>query len=61
MNQIINMVLRQVMRKLVNRGVNAGINAISGDRQKGRSNAAPNQNAKRARQALRVARRTSKF
>ena len=60
MNQIINMVIRRVMRKLVNRGVDAGINAMSG-RPQNSGGSAPKQDVKRAKQAMRMVRRASKF
>ncbi|CUJ33091.1 hypothetical protein [Cognatishimia activa] len=65
MNQIINMIMRRVMRQLVNKGVNAGFDAVSkrGDADESRSagNGAPKHNAKQAKQAMRMIRRTSRF
>ncbi len=64
MNQVINMVLRRVMRQLFNRGVKAGLNVVSGGganpAPQGK-NQAPKQDLKRAKQAMRVMRRASKF
>ncbi|MFY0595892.1 MAG: hypothetical protein JXQ85_05645 [Cognatishimia sp.] len=60
MNQIINMIIRRVIRQVVNRGVNAGIDAVAGKAKKGEGQA-PQPNAKHAKQAMRMARRASKF
>ncbi|WP_299424631.1 hypothetical protein [uncultured Shimia sp.] len=73
-NQLINMVTRMVMRRLINGGINAGINAAS-KAQKNRTQAepgpwgeksqapknAPQLDAKRAKQAMRVTRRIGRF
>lgn len=73
-NQLINMVTRMVMRRLVNGGINAGINAAS-KAQKGKApaepgpwggkpqppKAAPQFDAKRAKQAMRVTRKIGRF
>lgn len=57
MNRLINMVIRQVVRQVVNRGVKAGAQKIAekGDRP------APQQDAKRAGQAMKMLRRVSRF
>lgn len=69
MNQLVNMIMRMVMRKLVNRGVNMGIDRTLGS-QKPRADMSPEeraqakaagQNAKRAKQGLRTARKIGRF
>jgi len=69
MNQIVNMIIRMVMNKVINRGVNAGINRALGPKasqgpltaaQKTESDAA-RANTKRAKQAMRVARKVGRF
>ncbi|MEP2530631.1 hypothetical protein [Shimia sp.] len=66
-NQLINMITRMFIRKAMNHGVKAGVNALSSSDNAGRSKprqkqggGAP-QNTKRAKQAMRVARRVGKF
>ena len=66
---MINMVVRMVMRQLINRGVSAGLDKAFGsekdpkdmtpdERQKHQQSQA---NAKRSKQAIRVARRFGRF
>ena len=66
---MINMVVRMVMRQLINRGVSAGLDKAFGsekdpkhmtpdERQKHQQSRA---NAKRSKQAIRVARRFGRF
>jgi len=69
-NQIINMVIRMVMRRVLRSGVDAGMNAVSNrmnrnkspeekQAQQGGPDAADT--TKRAKQAMRVARRVNRF
>lgn len=74
-NQLINMVTRMVMRRLINGGINAGINAASksqkkqatpepgpwGAKEQPKAKTAPQFDAKRAKQAMRVSRRIDRF
>lgn len=70
MNQIINMVMRLFLRKAINRGIGAGVN-MAARRGKGakpsdpaaeRQQTAQGKNmSKRAKQAMRVARRVGRF
>ncbi len=72
-NQLINMATRMIMRRLVNGGINAGINAASkmGKKkkpsepgpwdEKQHPSKAPQFDAKRAKQAMRVTRKTGRF
>lgn len=74
-NQLINMVTRMVMRRLINGGINAGINAASkvqkkqaapepgpwGAKEQAQSKPAPQFDAKRAKQAMRVTRKIGRF
>lgn len=71
-NHLINMVTRMVMRRLINGGINAGINAASKVQKKtpvepgpwgetARPTKAPQFDAKRARQAMRVTRKIGRF
>lgn len=68
-NQIINMIFRMFVRKAMNRGVNAGINHFAGggkstedmspqERERAKS---ARQNVKRGQQAMRAARRVTRF
>ena len=65
MNQIINMILRQVVRRLVNVGINKGVDAMA-KRRGGSEELTPDQkkaaqqSEKRAKQAMRVARRVGR-
>lgn len=65
MNQIINMIMRQVMRRLINLGINKGVDMMA-RRQAGSGELTPEQqksvaeNKKRARQAMRIARRVGR-
>jgi hypothetical protein len=74
-NQLINMVTRIMLRRLINGGINAGINAASkaqkkqaatepgpwGEKQQALPKAAPQFDAKRAKQAMRVTRKIGRF
>ncbi|MCG6904161.1 MAG: hypothetical protein LJE68_15915 [Rhodobacter sp.] len=68
-NQIINMVIRQIMRRFISKGIDAGINMASRKRPKAgddpetvaRLGAEGRDNAKRAKQAMRVGRRVGRF
>jgi len=68
-NQIFNMLFRMFFRKVVNRGMNAGINRMAGggkspdqmtpeERQRAKT---AREVTKRGQQAMRVARRVSRF
>lgn len=57
MNRLINMILRQVIRKVVNRGVQAGAEKLSSNSNR----PSPKADGKRARQAMRMMRRVTKF
>ena len=61
-NALINMVTRMFVRKIVGRGVDAGINAMAG-RGKPQQDMSKEEKAqaKRAKQAMRVTRRVTKF
>ena len=68
MNQIINMVLRQVMRRVINLGIDKGMDAFA--RRKANKSEpteltpeqqkAAAENKKRAKQAMRIMRRTGR-
>ena len=68
-NQLVNMITRMFVRKAVNGGIRAGMNAMSTPDNAGRGKPrkkqgggqGPQMDAKRARQAMRMARRASKF
>lgn len=65
MNQILNMVMRQVMRHLINFGINKGVDAMARRKTDG-ADLTPEQkkqaaeNKKRAKQAMRIARRAGR-
>lgn len=66
MNQIINMVIRMVTRRLVNMGINKGIDVAAKRGKAGKALTPEQQQAagaqsKRAKQAVRVARRFGRF
>lgn len=64
-NQIINMVMRLFLRKAINTGIDKGVGLMS--KRKGGGDASPEQaqqgrdNAKRAKQAMRVGRRVTRL
>jgi len=70
-DRLISMVIRQVMRRVIGRGITAGIKAVSGGKssQPGKKRNDPQgrpvpgaaQDTKRARQAMRAARRLGRF
>lgn len=64
MNQIINMIVRQVIRRLVNFGINKGVDAVAkrnGDKElSATQKQASNENVKRAKQMMRMARRAGR-
>ncbi|MEM7471439.1 MAG: hypothetical protein AAF340_08805 [Pseudomonadota bacterium] len=65
MNQIINMVMRQVVRRLVTMGIDKGVDVMA-ERRGGSKELTPEQkkaaqeNQKRAKQAMRMARRVGR-
>jgi len=69
MNQIINMVLRLFLRKAVNKGIDAGIGLAARKHQARKldreaaaaQKSTSDDNAKRAKQALRLVRRIGRF
>ncbi|RVT85147.1 hypothetical protein DXV76_05070 [Rhodobacteraceae bacterium CCMM004] len=68
-NRIVTMVTRMIMRRLISKGVNAGLDRAFGAKkpnaqmtpEERRQAAAAGQNARRARQAAKMARRAGRF
>ena len=65
MNQIINMIMRQVMRRVINMGINKGVDMMAKRRAAGEEltpeqKQAAAENKKRAKQAMRIARRAGR-
>ena len=60
-NQMINMIFRMVFRKAVNRGINAGMNKVAGGPAKGQRQPGGQNNARKARQAMKMARRAGRL
>ncbi|MDA8746793.1 hypothetical protein N9M66_01130 [Litoreibacter sp.] len=64
MNQIINMIIRQVVRRVIKLGIDKGVDVVAkrrGDKElTGAQKQSANENAKRAKQMMRMARRTGR-